>query len=372
MLRTAPDGYGKVVAYSHRIRLDLDSWLADELIAESIPLSTGALDEAGDQAIPERLTLTVPGVDNAGTSWLPADHLSPLSQHGQRLYVTHNVLRGDNSSLVVGLGWYVIQDWQERAGNVEVEAVGLLQLLADDGLVTSTSPPAGSTFASELVRLVDQLLPVDIDTALTDRAIPLTMAWQDDRLQAVQQLLAAWPARMYVDESGVLVVTKPYATTDAAELTLYQLAGTVISQSRSGNRDGLPSLIIARGENAGDDNRAPVVGYAGDYNPASPTFIPRYGIKTEVLASPLLTTVDQCTAAANTRLARSQQSRVIPVSTYPDARIRPGVRIDLQYQHRSPRGEVIDAELVRCRVLSSSLQLTAAGGAQALDLAVIV
>lgn len=371
MLRTAPAGYADVVAYSHRIRVDVDSWLADALLAESIPLSVGQLDEAGDQAIPERLTLTVPIIGSAGESWRPLDYLAPLSQHGQRLYVTHNVIRGNDSSLVCGLGWYAIQDWQERAGNVEVEAVGLLQLVAESGLITSTSPPAGATFGTELVRLVDGLIPVDIDVALVDRAIPLTMAWQDDRLQAVQQLLAAWPARMYVDEQGILNVTTPYAAGDAAELTLYQLNGTVIDDTRSGTRDGLPSLIIARGENAGDDNRAPVVGYAADYSPSSPTFIPRYGIKTEVLASPLLTTAAQCTAAAATRLARSQQSKVIPVTTVPDSRIRPGVRVDLQYQHRSPRGELINDELLRTRVLNSSLQLTAPGGAQALDLAVI-
>jgi hypothetical protein len=373
MLRQADANYGRVVAYSNRIRIDLDSWLGDGLLAESIPLQsgTGELAESGDQAIPERLTITVPARDNAGNSWVPSDYLSPLSQHGQRLYVTHNVVRGNDSSLVVGLGWYVIQDWDQSSAGVEVEAVGLLQLVADSGLITSTSPPAGATFSSELIRLVDSLLPVDIDAALVDRAVPANMAWQDDRLQAISQLLAAWPARMFVDEAGVLNVAKPYASTDAAELTLYQLGGTVIDDARSGSRDGLPSLIIARGENAGVSDRAPVVAYAGDYNPSSPTYIPRYGIKTEVLSSPLLTTVAQCQAAANTRLSRSQQSRVIPVTTYPDARIRPGVRIDLQYQHATPRSGVVDDELVRCRVLSSRLALTAGGGAQNLELAVI-
>lgn len=371
MLRVAAANYADVVAYSHRIRVDLDSWLADELIAESIPLAGGQLTEAGDQAIPERLTFTVPSLDSAGRSWLPVDELSALSQHGQRIYVTHNVVRGDNTALVVGLGWYAIQDWDEGSAGVEVEATGLLQLVADSGLITSTTPPAGATFVSELTRLIDGLLPVDIDTTLVDRAVPGSMAWQDDRLQAVQQLLAAWPARMYVDEQGVLVVAPVYTDSDAAEVTLTQLGGTVIGQARSGSRDGLPSLIIARGENAGDDNRAPVVGYAGDYNSNSPTFIPRYGIKTEVLSSPLLTTEAQCIKAAQTRLANSQQSRVIPVTTIPDARIRPGVRVDLQYQHRTPRGVVVNDELVRTRVLGSSLALTAAGGAQSLDLAVI-
>lgn len=372
MLRQADAGYSRVVAYSHRIRVDVDSWLADALLAESIPISAGELAEAGDQAIPGRLTLTVPAVDELGRKWTPTDHLSALSQHGQRLYVTHNVVRGDDTSLVVGLGWYVVQDWDLTRAGVEVEATGLLQVVADSQLVTSTSPPAGATFASEAIRLVDSLVPVDIDAALVDRAVPANMAWQDDRLQALIDLLKAWPARMYVDESGVLNITTPYAKADPAEVTLYQLNGTVIGDARSGSRDGLPSFIIARGENATVADRAPVVAYAADYNPSSPTYIPRYGIKSEVLSSPLLTTVAQAQAAANTRLSRSQQSRVIPVTTYPDARIRPGVRVDLQYQHRSPRGAIVNDELVRCRVLNSSLQLTATGGAQGLDLAVIV
>lgn len=372
MLRDAPTDYARVTDRTRRLRVTVDSWLDGDVIAESIPLDGGSLAEVGDQAVAETLNLTVPRVDNGGRSWRPTDHLSPLAQYGQRLYVSHGIVRGDDSVLDLGLGWYVVQDWDCDAERVNVTAVGLAQLLVDSGLVTSTSPPAGATFASEIPRLVESLLPVSIDAALADRAVPANMAWQDDRVAAIVELLTAWPARMYVDEQGVLVVTTPYADTDPAEVTLHEFGGTVVSNTDSGTRQGLPSLIIAKGEDAGAANRSPVVAYAADTAPASPTYVNRYGIKSETFSSPLLTTIPQAQAAANTRLANTRrQARTIPVTTIPDARLRPGVRVDFQrYEQTGARREA--TELVRCRIVTSELPLVADGGAQRLELGVIV
>lgn len=371
MLRPAPTDYPRIVGRSHRLRITVDSWLADELIAESIPLDGGSLAEAGDQAVSETLTLRVPVVDNDGRKWKPTNHLSPLAQYGQRLNVTHSIVRGDSSLLDITLGWYVVQDWDCDGSDVLVTAVGLVQLLADSGLITSTSPPAGATFGSEIPRLVDGLLPVAIDAALVDRAVPPNMAWQDDRVAAIAELLTAWPARMFVDEQGVLVVTTAYSDADAAEVTLVELGGTVVTNADSGTRQGLPSLIIAKGEDAGTTARAPVVAYAADTNPNSPTYISRYGIKTETFSSPLLTTSGQAAAAAQTRLATTRrQARTIPVTTIPDARLRPGVRVDFQRRERVG-ARIENTDLVRTRVITSELMLTADGGAQRLELGVI-
>jgi hypothetical protein len=372
MLRPAPDDYGLVTGRTRRLRVTVDSWLAGDVIAESIPIDGGSLTETGDQFVPETLNLSVPRVDNLGRKWRPTDHLSPLAQYGQRLYVSHGIVRGDGSLLDLGLGWFAVQDWDCDRENVNVTAVGLGQVLADSGLVTSTSPPAGATFASEIPRLVDGLLPVSVDAALVDRAVPPNMAWQDDRVAALVELLTAWPARSYVDEQGVLVVTTPYSSTDPAELTLVELGGTVVSNTDSGTRQGLPSLIIAKGEDAGTTNRAPVVAYAADTDPSSPTFIDRYGIKSETFSSPLLTTQAQALKAASTRLANTRrQARTIPVTTIPDARLRPGVRVDFQRAERVGK-RVEYGELVRCRIVASELPLVADGGAQRLELGVIV
>lgn len=368
MLRPADDDYGRVVGRSHRIRVDVDSWLAGGLLAESIPLDSGTLTETGDQAVPEVLQLTVPLKDAQGNAWRPRESTDPLSHHGQRLYLLHNVIRGDDSILPVALGWYAIQDWDVSGAEVTVTANGLLQLLADKQLYTSTSPPAGATFASEIPRLVESLLPVSIDAALVDRAVPANMAWQDDRIDAIQQLLTAWPARMYVDDQGVLNVTTPYDDTEAAEVTLLEYGGTVVDSTDGGSRQSLPSVIVATGEDATSANRAPVVGYAADTNPSSPTFVGTYGEKTEKLSSPLLTTAAQAEKAARTRLATSKrQGRTIPVNTVPDARLRPGVRVDFQ------TADLVTGQgpLLRCRILSSVLQLTGDGGAQRLELGVI-
>lgn len=371
-IRPAPPGYRSVVGRSHRVKVTADAWLAGELIAENVPILAGSLTDAADQRIPEALTLTVPARGRDGRVWVPASHLDPLSQHGQRLRLSHGVTRADGSILTVQLGWFGIDDWTSNGWQVEVAASGLARVLDDAGLLAPTSPPAGATFASEAARLVESLLPIAVDVALADRAAPGALAWQDDRLAALYELADAWPAQLRVDEQGVLFVTVPYDDdTDGPDVTLVERAGTVISSASSGSRQGVASVVVARGEDAGDGDRPPVVGYSIDTDPDSPTFAERYGSVVAYFASPLLTTAAQCIAAARTRRATlSRAGRVIPVETVPDARIRQGTRVDFQRVERVA-GVDTPGELLRTRVLSSTLPMTAAAGPMTLSLGVL-
>lgn len=361
-MRPAPAAYAATLATSHAVLPFVSSWRGGVLLDAAVPVVAGTLTETADQAVPERLTLTVPARDPAtGLSYVPADPATaPLAPYGQRLRVARAVVRPDGSTLAVTLGWYRVESWEVDGAAVEVEAVGLLGVLAQARLLAPTSPPAGATFASELRRLVEGLLPVHVAAGLVNRAVPGGFAWTDDRLGAVLDLAAAWPARAYVDPDGVLVLAPPHDDSEPAAVELAHgdpVLGTVVDVVDAGDRDGVANVVVARGE-SDDPTRPPVTGYAHDLDPASPArYGGPYGPAPLFYASPLLTTTAQATAAAQTRLATSRRRvRTLAVSTVPDARLSAttGTRVD-----------VLDAAgaRVRSRVTAVNLPLTADGGA---------
>lgn len=363
-LREAPDAYATLVDQSHRVRVRVDSWLGPDLLAEDVPIIEGELAETGDQKVPEVLNLTVPAEDPAtSTTWAPIeDPGAPLAAFGQRLRVRYVVDRGDGSRVVVPVGWYSVRDWTSNGRVVEVEAAGLLSVVDDDRLLAPTSPAGGATLASELRRLMEGILPIDISTSLVDRAVPSGMAWQDNRLDALYELADAWPADLYVDELGAVKLEPPLDDDDDPELTLYEVDGVIVDRSDSGTRDSGYNVVVARGEAATDVDRPPVVGIALDTDPSSPTYASGpYGRVVRFFASPLLLTEAQCQSAAEKLLRDAlRRTRTFPVLMVPDARVRPGVRVD--YVRAS-------GLVIRSRVASHSLPLMASGGAQRVVLA---
>jgi hypothetical protein len=369
-VRPAPAGYAEVLGASHGVTCRVSAWRGGVLLAAEVPVTGGQLTEAADQAVPERLTLTVPATDPAtGVRWLPdAPATSPLGQWGQRLRVVAGVVRADGTELAVPLGWFRVESWDAPGDAVEVEATGLLGVLDQARLLAPTSPPSGATFAGELRRLVDGLVPVTVDPALVNRAVPSGFAWTDDRLGAVLDLLAAWPARAHVDPSGVLTVRPAAAdSTDPPEVLLSHGdpdTGTVVEAATGGDRAGVANVVVARG--AEDGTVAPVTGYAYDTDPASAArWGGPYGPAPLFYASPLLTTTGQAAAAAATRLATSRRRvQQLRVTTVPDARVSAaaGTRVDVTDA---------DGRVHRCRALGTTLPLTADAGPAVYTLGVL-
>lgn len=364
MLREHPAELADLIGQSATVRTRVDVWLDGELAAESVPLLAGELLANGDQQVPEAVTLSVPARDDTGREWVPADPTSPLSQHGQRLRLTYLLGRADGTELAVGLGWFPITSWESNGWTVELEAAGLGHALDEWKLYTPTSPPTSATFQSEARRLVEGTMPVEFSPALANRAVPTSLAWQDDRLAALHQLADAWPARLYVDSDGVLTFAEPHDDeADPADITLAAIGDVVVRASSGGTREGVYSVVVARGEDSTSAGRPPVYAVVQELDSAAPTYVERYGRVVRFFSSPLLTTAAQCQAAGRTMLDESRRAAsTIPVELLPDPRITIGTRVD--YLNA-------DGELVRARVESYRLPLTAQGGAMAAELAVL-
>jgi hypothetical protein len=226
----------------------------------------------------------------------------------------------------INRGWFLITGSETDDNTVSVTAVGLLALIQEAELVAPFQPAATDTLVTVTRALVEPALTVSVDSALTDRGVPLSMQWDTDRLGALTELLNAWPADARVTEDGYLLV-EPVSDDGTSVLSLTDGAGgTVVRWQASASRDGACNVVVAQGED-GFGNQ--IQGVVYDTQPGSPL---RYGGAFSPLpvpykmSSPLLTTITQCRDAAATTLKRLRRTaaRKLTVSLVPHPGLMPG------------------------------------------------
>lgn len=291
----------------------VESWLAGQLLHDNVPVVD--ISETSDRTarVPERLSFIVPReVD--GFNWSPEDdEQHPLAPYGQRIRVILGVETGRSYTEWSQRGEYLITRATPEGDLVRVEALGLLALI-DEARLVSPLQPTG-TLKSVLRKLIEPALTVVFDPALTDRSVPSGINYDEDRLGAVNELLDAWPAEMRMTGEGYLYVFPSVVPT--VEQSVLVLFEDYIDYQGDVSRDGVVNCVVARGT-ASDGGQVQGVAYnnTGPHRIGGPfNALP----VPEFLASPLLTTVAQCRAAANTRLARikREQRRPIKVTSPP-------------------------------------------------------
>lgn len=286
------------------------SWLGAALLAEDVPISSGRVVWNASAKVPDSLTIVVPRY-SAGRDWMPTTATSPLARYGQQLDVTVMVAGVD-----VRLGRFQIIDWDYDEATITVKGAGLLQIAADSRLLDPTSPRDDATLKSEFVRLLPEQMAVQFDPALVNRSCPVSMSWDEERIDALYDIVAAWPAVIRMDSWGQVLV-KPPVEASTPELTLTDgVNGTVVSVPRSDTRDGVYNIVKASSSADGVEASATAAQTSGPmavqtYNP-----VPRF------FSSPLLTTEAECIATAQALLATSmRRSSVLNVTMAPDPRI---------------------------------------------------
>jgi len=301
----------------------MSAWLDGTLLAETVPVHRGRLVADASSQVPERLTFSVPRWAD-GRSWLPGDDpLHPLARFGQ--YVIPTIVI---TSPVTGiqyetvLGRFKIQSWKNDAlgGLIQVEAVGVLQVAADDRLPSPLAPTG--TLASEFRRLLPPGLSAAISPALVDRQCPRSMEWSDDRIGALYEIADAWPARIRTDQWGQIAVLPALAgvPTPAVSLTDGE-GGTVIGTARADTRDQVYNRIVVRASGTDTADKPPIQAVVDQQTGPMRTSGP-YLVVTKYWSSPLITTEAQARASGVTMLANSlRPSRTVPVTLAPDPRL---------------------------------------------------
>lgn len=316
----------EVVQGSYTMQMRAESWLDGQLIADSIPIGDGGENRDRSLAVAEQISLTVPR-RAAGVDWDPGtDPAHPLAAYGQQLRIDYGVDVGGRIEWI-NRGWFLITESSADGDTVSVSCQGLLTLIDEAKLLTPFQPGTGDTLGTIIRGLVEPALTVQFDGALTDRAVPLGMQWDTDRLGAVTEVLDAWGAEANVTADGYLYVAPVLDVGAPVQvITDDRDTGTVVRWQGATSRDAAFNVVLAQGED-GAGNQLQGVAYdgAGDSpfrygGPFSPFPVPY------TYQSSLLTTVAQCrtAAAAQMRLLRRQAFRKLLVTMVPHPGLIPG------------------------------------------------
>lgn len=318
----APD---EVLAGACYWRPRVTAWLGGQMLAASVPVTSGRITAKTDDDVIEQLTITVPrfASPESGediTDWRPASPDAPLARYGQALDVSIVV-----TSVITGQVWetrvgryQIVDASDDGTGLLTVKGESLLARVRDDKLRTLTSPVG--TFAAEARRQMPAGMGASIDPALTDRPVPASMAWSTERLKNLRELADAWPALLRVDEWGQVAFRAPLPAVPSPVITFRDgEGGTLITAPRADSRSGAYNRVVA---SSSSTDAADVQGEAevtaGPMSATGP-----YGAVVKEWSSPLILNLAQANAAAATMLANSiRPSQSIPVRIAPDPRIQ--------------------------------------------------
>ena len=276
----------------------------------------------------QTVSLTVADKDGTLAPWLLED---PLGVGGSRLQVVYNV--GGAGSIQVG--WYRVtrsapaENWVgytiDEAGTVtpdspvpkgkrlaHVSGGATISLEADDlgtlvGKARFPAPesPQGAspTIVGEVKRLLADIVPVVTTAGVTDRAVNKTLVYQDDRLNAVQDLCKRINCDYRFNGAGQLEIYPLTPQTPAAVLKGGP-EGLLVRVDRKQEYDGLYNEFYADGQYAttapdGTATQVPIRGYAaitaGPLRTSGP-----HGRYPKFYSSTMLTTQAECDAYALT------------------------------------------------------------------------
>jgi len=268
---------GILAGNSYQMHYRLQSWLADECIAEDIP----ALDVVEEQDItlrvPERLTFQVP-IEVDGVSWVPVAFDAPLGCYGQRIVAQVGVQLGLGAIEWVTRGVFLLYSAESNGATINVECLGIMSLLDEAELATEFQPTAGQTLGGTLRQLIEPGITVDLASAPTDRLVPTSaVTWSDNRLECVYTILDAWPARVVTTNEGHLEILDVLAEPTTADVVFAfsddDNTGTVVEATANITREGAYNIVIAQGQyddDAGANAGLPIIHSWYDSDAASP------------------------------------------------------------------------------------------------------
>lgn len=258
------------------------AWYAGQLSFPSpLAISSWAINWDRQRQV-SQLTLTVTDESGKQAPWLLED---PLGVGGAELQVIYDV--GGAGS--VNLGWYRItqsepdDQWRsylvDERGRinadspiptgkrlVHVSGGAQIQLTAQDRgrnaqnyrLIAPESPPGTSpTILSEIRRLLDGIAPVVSTPEVTDRDVNKTLVYQDDRLNAVQDLANRISCDIRFNGNGQCEI---YPLTQQSPVWKVQGGpeGALVKVNRAQSLEGLYNMFIVDGTANANGQSVPV------------------------------------------------------------------------------------------------------------------
>lgn len=197
-----------------------------------------------------------------------------LAPYGNRLRAYRGIQFADGSRYA----WQVFTGRIQEAtlapdGTVVVPAADRALEVAEFGFLIPENSQVGNSVSAEITRLISDALP-DATFGASDtffETVP-QLTWLSDRAGALDEMATAVGAFWYALADGSFVLRRyAWTVSGAPIITLADGIGGLIMASPSRDRSEVWNSVTVTGERA--DGSTPVVAFAQDANPASPTFV---------------------------------------------------------------------------------------------------
>lgn len=234
-------------------RLTAAAWYDGTLREPELPVSTWDIRWEGtdNTLIQGKANITVTDPTGRLAPW---GFDEPLSVAGSRLLLTFRC-----GVEAVDLGWYTVSgnqpteqwrivgpnlQWVSGGASIPVQADDLTLLVSDSGFISPEAPPPGATVLSEIRRLMLGICPVTVAVGVTDRDVPASIVYKDDRLAAVQDLARSVNARYRMSGAGTLEI---YPLTKTAPVWNIKggAGGALVSLNRKQARADLINGVVS-------------------------------------------------------------------------------------------------------------------------------
>jgi hypothetical protein len=278
--------------------------------ATNLPISAGSVTIDATSQVRSTATISI-----ADPTWWPADPLDLLSPLGSEILIEYGIVLPGVGTEWCPLGQFVISEADRTRpvssgdGAITVSLVDRSYLVAEDRFDAPTQVGGGSTTAvAAITSLITDALPTVTVTDLTGstQAAPSLDIQRERWADGIEALATAIGAECFADRRGNFVIRPQPTLGDTARWTIRSgRTGVIVQKQERQTRELVYNRVVASGQSS--SGAPPVWAAVSDTDPNSPTvYGGPFGKKPRFYTSPLLTTADQCTAAATALLARVQ------------------------------------------------------------------
>lgn len=342
-MRPTSELWPKTMTTSHPTTVEVRS-VYDGTVGATVPIIAGQLTFDSTAQTQRRCTITVPLYGPDGFRWDPgSDPLHPLATYGQRLRIRLGIRHPDGTGELLPQGLYLISSvsTDEIDGIVTVQGSDLMTLMTESKIVLASDSVLPLDTDTQLTALQKMTYPALHSPTLGDVAIlptrsdtlPIstlggTVAIRDgaDRIEIMNRILEAWPARMYVDDDGYIhfasPIEGPKAVPDVTVTGNYN-GSTMVSRGRTQDRRRAYNAVVVSGRRSDTgaiSGRARVMVQTGPMGVRGP-----YGWITRWYQTDLVSSTPHALAVAGNLLRKGTLfGRTERVVCVPDARIEIG------------------------------------------------
>lgn len=250
-MRNLPDGMAEeLLGSTGEAYFQFNAWYDGALTAQELNVTSFSQDYDITRTVIGQTDITV--VDELGilNPWSIDDTLGVGGAYIQTLLVV-----GDQS-VVMGFqrlshvepseSWHLVNGsfvWLPSATAIPVEAQDVTLVVSGDKFLTQESPASGNTVIQEIQRILDGVTNVTFDPAVVDIAMPSSIVYTLERLDALYSLVGALGAEMRADPTGNLYVYMPSST------PIYTVSGgqegSLISLKRVMDIGDFPNAVVS-------------------------------------------------------------------------------------------------------------------------------